>query len=114
MRLKDNLRFILLTALILTDALVAQNSTVSMMSIAESSNQISGQVVDQTTGKPLVGVNIIVQGTSFGAATDSDGRFTIQKIPPGIYTIVASMIGYHQETRDGITVTAEHPAHVKF
>jgi outer membrane receptor for ferrienterochelin and colicin len=111
---KNNLRFILLTALILTDTLVAQNSTVLKMPVGKSFGQITGQVVDQKTGKPLVGVNIIVQGTSFGAATDNDGRFTIQKMPPGTYMIVASMIGYHQETMDGITVTAEHAVHVNF
>ncbi len=114
MKLKDNLRFVLLTALFLTDALVAQNSTVSKISDGKSPGQIIGQVVDQKKGKPLVGVNIIVQGTSFGAATDADGRFTIRKIPPGTYTLIASMIGFNQETWNGITVTAEHPAHVNF
>ncbi|MCK4446233.1 MAG: carboxypeptidase regulatory-like domain-containing protein, partial [Candidatus Marinimicrobia bacterium] len=61
---------------------------------AGTTGKISGRVVDSSTGEPLVGVNIVVEGTTMGAATDIDGYFVILNIPPGLYDITASMIGY--------------------
>ncbi|RKY52582.1 MAG: TonB-dependent receptor, partial [Candidatus Neomarinimicrobiota bacterium] len=60
--------------------------------------KISGRVVDATTGEPLVGVNVVIEGTTMGAATDIDGNFVILNIPPGLYDITASMIGYANYT----------------
>ncbi|MBL7137055.1 MAG: TonB-dependent receptor [Candidatus Marinimicrobia bacterium] len=62
--------------------------------IAGTTGKISGRVVDATTGEPLVGVNVVIEGTTMGAATDIDGYFVILNIPPGLYDITASMIGY--------------------
>jgi len=57
---------------------------------------ISGTVKDATTGEPLFGANVIITGTSFGSATDIDGRYTIKSIPSGSYLIRASYIGYKE------------------
>jgi len=59
-----------------------------------STGKIAGTVIDGTTGAPLVGVNVVVQGTSMGAATDENGYFVILNIRPGEYTLTASYIGY--------------------
>lgn len=40
--------------------------------------QIKGLVVDKKTGEPLIGANVIVKGTTIGAATDVDGYFTFE------------------------------------
>jgi len=61
---------------------------------AGTTGKISGRVVDSSTGEPLVGVNVVIEGTTMGAATDIDGYFVILNIPPGLYDITASMIGY--------------------
>jgi Fe(3+) dicitrate transport protein len=55
---------------------------------------VSGTVSASAPAEPLVGVNIIVTGTHYGAASDKNGKFTIKNIPPGSYEIRASMIGY--------------------
>ncbi|MBU0711790.1 carboxypeptidase-like regulatory domain-containing protein, partial [bacterium] len=44
---------------------------------AGTSGKISGTVVDKESGEPLAGVNVLVEGTSMGAATDADGYYAI-------------------------------------
>lgn len=56
--------------------------------------KIAGTVTDSETGEPLVGANVIVEETDFGAATDLNGYFVILNVPPGEYTVRASMIGF--------------------
>jgi outer membrane receptor for ferrienterochelin and colicin len=61
---------------------------------AGTTGKISGSVKDAQTGEPLVGANIIVVGTDYGAATNIDGNFVILNIPPGNYSAKISFIGY--------------------
>ncbi len=56
--------------------------------------KISGVVKDAESGDPLPGVNIIIDGTMMGASTGLDGTYFIINIPPGIYSVRASMMGY--------------------
>ena len=56
--------------------------------------KIAGKVTDKTTGESLIGVNVVVGGTTLGASTDLDGNFAILNVPPGTYTVTASMVGY--------------------
>jgi TonB-dependent receptor len=55
---------------------------------------ISGHVYDKSTKAALPGANVVVKGTSFGAATDLDGKYIIHDIPAGSHTLVVSYIGY--------------------
>ena len=55
---------------------------------------VSGTVIDSQTKNPLIGANVLLEGTSQGAATNSDGRYSIQQIEPGDYTIIVSYMGY--------------------
>ena len=57
--------------------------------------KIAGIVVDAKNGEPLPGVNIILEGTLMGASSDADGFYAILNLPPGIYTVQASYIGYN-------------------
>ena len=63
---------------------------VSTYAIAGS---IAGKVVDKQTGKPLVGANVYLKGTTIGAATDENGMYYI-KVDDGTYTLVANYVGY--------------------
>ena len=74
---------LLITALLLPGALRAG-----------STGKIAGKVVDAETGEGIPGVNIILVGTTLGAATNLDGEYTILNIPPGTYELKASAIGY--------------------
>ncbi|MBN1466441.1 TonB-dependent receptor [candidate division KSB1 bacterium] len=62
--------------------------------LAQSTGSLEGKVTDLATGEALPGVNVTVIGTVLGAATDADGYFVIQRIPPGTYGIQVTMIGY--------------------
>ncbi len=61
---------------------------------------ITGKVTDKKTGEPLPGANVIVVGTSVGAATGTDGSFTIPTLQPRVYTVVISFVGYRSQTID--------------
>lgn len=61
---------------------------------AQQSGTLSGNVSDAATGEGLPGVNIILKGTYFGAATDINGNFSITGIPVGTYNVDISLIGY--------------------
>jgi hypothetical protein len=69
----------------LTTNLYAQNKTVS------------GKVTDAQTGEPLPGVNILVVGTSTGAATDGKGHYSVS-VPSLQDTLRFSFIGYGTKT----------------
>ena len=55
-------------------------------------------VTDSTTGDPLPGANLILRGTSIGAASDINGECRILGVPPGTYSLDASFIGYKPVT----------------
>jgi len=65
---------------------------------------LSGVVMDSKTHQPLSAVNIQVLGTLLGGSTEKNGNFIIDKIPAGIYTIRASMMGYRSETITGVKI----------
>lgn len=56
--------------------------------------KIAGFITDAKTGEPLPGVNVVLKGTSMGAATDIEGYYVILNVPPGTYTLEASFVGY--------------------
>ncbi len=68
------------------------------LGVANASNtgKVSGKVIDAETGQPLPGANVILEGTTLGSSTDIDGRYVILNVPPGIYTVAASFIGYQR------------------
>jgi outer membrane receptor for ferrienterochelin and colicin len=74
---------------------------------AETTGKLVGQVTDQETGEPLVGVNLILEGTDIGAATDQNGEYLIMRVPPGIYTVHASMIGYRELRVEGVRIAID-------
>ncbi len=76
--------------------------------------KIAGRVVDAQTGDPLPGANIIIEGTTIGASSDLNGYYTILKVRPGTYTIVASVIGYKRILTTNVRVSADRTTTVNF
>lgn len=60
---------------------------------AYAQSEVSGTVIDEETGDPLTGVNIVLQGTSTGTATDIDGNYSLE-VPSLDETLVVTYIGY--------------------
>jgi outer membrane receptor for ferrienterochelin and colicin len=81
---------------------------------AGSTGKIAGLVTDKTSGEPLIGVNIVVEGTTFGSSTDIDGTFIILNIPPGNYTLIAQYIGYSNVRMENVDVDIDLTTEVQF
>lgn len=77
------------------------------------SSDIQGRVTDKATGEGIAGANVIVEGTTLGAATDIDGNFTIIDVPAGTIKIVVSVIGYAKVDQE-VTVTSGSAVKVNF
>ncbi len=71
---------------------------------AQQTGNLSGLVVDAATGEALPGVNIIIKGTYYGAATDFNGKFRINNISVGSYIVTVSLIGYKTVEYTGIAI----------
>jgi hypothetical protein len=80
----------------------------------ELTGDIYGKVVDLTTKKPLPFANVVVVGTTLGAATAENGTYKISGIPVNTYQIKASVIGYNSQTITDITVQTAKPTEVNF
>lgn len=88
--MKYNLQFSFWIRILLVINLVIASSIL----LGGTTGKIKGTVLDAKTGNPLPGVNIIVEETILGAATDLEGQFIILNVPPGTYTLRATYIGY--------------------
>ncbi len=75
---------------------------------------VAGIVTDSLTGRPLPGVNVVIEGTQQGAATDRDGRYRIDDVESGTRNVQASFIGYATKTRRGVEVQEDATATVDF
>ena len=64
---------------------------------AGTTGKLSGKIIEAESKEPLIGVNVIIEGTAFGAATDVNGYFVINNIPPGEYTVAISAVGYQKK-----------------
>lgn len=76
--------------------------------------KISGRVLDTRTNEPLIGANVVVEGTSYGAASDIDGFFTILSLPPGAFRVRASMVGYTPSTQTDVRVNINQTTQLEF
>ena len=66
----------------------------SIICFAGNNGKIAGRLTDKANGEPLIGANVYIKGLKLGASTDIQGDYFILNIPPGTYTLTASMIGY--------------------
>ena len=63
-------------------------------SLLLGAGKIRGKVTDAETRESLVGANVALEGTTYGAATDVNGEYIILNVPPGVYKIKATYVGY--------------------
>ncbi len=67
---------------------------------------IAGSVKDSKTSEPLIGADIKVVGANVGGTTDIDGKFKIQNVPEGLYSLRVSYVGYATKVVTTVGVTA--------
>lgn len=76
--------------------------------------KIAGKITDKNTGEPIPFVNVIIEGTNFGAATDLEGEYVILNLPPGKYNVKAQAIGYQSQVVSNIQVSIDLTSKVDF
>jgi len=81
---------------------------------AQVTGKIAGTVLDSESGEPLPGVNVQIEGTIFGGATDLDGDYYIINIPVGTYDLTASFIGYQSVVKTGVIVSIDNTTPIDF
>jgi outer membrane receptor protein involved in Fe transport len=85
-----------------------------MQLFSGTTGKIVGTAKDAGTGEPLPGVNVIIDGTSMGAATDIDGTYYIIGIPPGEYTLIAMYISYRETRVTDVEVNVDKTTTINF
>lgn len=65
--------------------------------LSGTTGKITGKITDSKTGEGLIGVNVLIAGTTLGASSDIDGYYVILNIPPGKYNLLFSSLGYNKK-----------------
>ena len=65
----------------------------SVNMVFAQTRQVTGTVIDSETGEPLIGAQVKVEGTTIGALTDLDGKFTLKNLPRSAEQVVVSYMG---------------------
>ncbi len=80
--------------------------------MAFAQGKISGTVISQDDGMPVIGASVLVQGTKTGTVTDIDGNFTLDDVEGK--KLVISYVGMESQTvtaRNGMKVTLKADSH---
>ena len=84
----------------------------SAIGIAGTTGKIAGTITDKLNGEPIMGANVIVSGTTLGAPTDLNGEYSILSVPPGIYQVQISCVGYRKIIMTDVRVYIDQTARV--
>jgi outer membrane receptor for ferrienterochelin and colicin len=77
-------------------------STIGVLAFGQGS--IGGTVKDAVTGEPIIGANVLIQGTQLGSSTDLDGKFLINNVAAGNYVLQISFVTYKTHIVNDVTV----------
>ncbi|MEK7819038.1 MAG: TonB-dependent receptor [Bacteroidota bacterium] len=75
--------------------------------LSGTTGKITGKITDSKTGEGLIGVNVLIAGTTLGASSDIDGYYVILNIPPGKYNLLFSSLGYNKKTVSNVAVSID-------
>ena len=81
---------------------------------SQSTGKIMGVIKDMATGEGIPFANVLVDGTTIGTASDIDGNFVILNIPPGVYTVTASYVGYQKTTISDVRINVGFTTNLEF
>ena len=75
-----------------------------IFSVTAQTGKIAGTITDAKSEEALIGVTVLIEGTSQGATTDINGKYVIQNLEPGSYNLIASYVGYESKTTYNVVV----------
>ncbi len=81
--------------------------SLSIQLFAGNTGKIAGVITDKQSGETLIGANVILIGTNLGAASRKNGSYYILQVPPGIYEMKVSYIGYKTVTIKDVRVNVD-------
>jgi hypothetical protein len=84
----------------------------NVLMVQAQSGVIKGRIFDAITNEPIPFANVALQNTTLGAVSDIDGNYAIENIPPGLYNVQTSYVGYRSRTIFEIQVVARQPTNL--
>ena len=72
-----------------------------------TTGKVTGLVTEKDSGAPLIGCNVMVMDSDLGTASNQDGEYFILNIPPGIYSVKFSMIGYETLILENVKISVD-------
>jgi outer membrane receptor protein involved in Fe transport len=75
------------------------------LSVADTKGKLTGLIVDEKN-QSVIGVNVLIVGTTIGAAADGEGRYVILNIPAGVYDVRFSAVGYQTKLVKEVHINA--------
>lgn len=74
---------------------------------AGNTGKISGRVIDKSNGQPLISANVVIKELKIGTSTDINGDYFILNVPPGVYSLSVSMLGFKNVTKSNVEVVID-------
>lgn len=107
--MKNNTRSTLLTTITTTFLFVI----LALSSFAQKAT-IKGKIIDKETGETLIGVAVLIEGSTSGVFSDIDGNYVIPNLAPGTYTIMAQYVGYNNFKIENVVAKAGEATEMDF
>ena len=79
-----------------------------------STGKIKGNIIDNEGQQSLIGVNIYLDGTAIGTASDELGNYLIINVPAATYTVVVSYVGYQTIRMNEVVINADRTTTLDF
>ncbi|MBN2011867.1 TonB-dependent receptor [candidate division KSB1 bacterium] len=78
---------------------------VAQLVVAQTTGKIAGKITDKESGDPMIGANVVIEGTTLGAAAGPQGEYFIINVSPGTYSLRFQMIGYETVRVENVKVS---------
>ncbi|MEP6781502.1 MAG: TonB-dependent receptor [Gemmatimonadaceae bacterium] len=91
----------------LVAAVVGVALSAPLSALHAQTGKLSGTVTDAETGKPVAGVNVVIDGTTLGSLTGENGKYFIIQVPPGIVSVQARRLGYQSVRQQGVQIVID-------
>ncbi len=86
----------------------------TFIAMAQETGSITGKVIDNTNGEAIPNAEVLIIETNKGTVVSDSGKFTIDNVTPGVYTLKAHALGYSDQKLSNVKIEAGKSTYVKF